>query len=111
MSEIRANVEKIRKTIGAKVRNRRQGLGIERKEFAEQLKLSQASISNIENGRQSIPAERLWLIAAMLGCSPNDLLPPIPQGYRGFDKKVQDMDDENAKRWLKDLVNFPVKAS
>lgn len=89
----------IRGKIGKKIRTRRMSIGMTRKAFAEELELSQASISNIENGKQSLTAEKLWCVALVLRCTPADLLPPVPEEYRGFEKQLQAIEDQEAKMW------------
>lgn len=91
--------------IGRKIRVRRIQLDITRKDFAERVQLSQASISNIENGKQSLSAERLWEIAVVLGCSPSDLLPPVPDGCKQFEDEARKLEDEEARRWAQDIIS------
>jgi transcriptional regulator with XRE-family HTH domain len=94
----------IRCLIGTKIRRRRMAVGIERKSLAASLNVSDGTVSNFEKGRHSISAERLWLVAAMLKCSPLDLLPPLPEDLSGFDKQVQAIEDEEAKKWLQTYI-------
>lgn len=61
--------------LGARVKERRAGLGLSQAELAEQLGLTRTSISNIEAGRQRLPLVVLYRLAACLNCLPHDLLP------------------------------------
>ena len=105
-SDAKKKEKSICKHIAVKVRRRRQVLGLERKALARALGVSDGTVSNFEKGRHSISAERLWLIAGVLQCSPVDLLPPIPQDFSEFDKKRQEIDDAEAREWLAPLTSF-----
>lgn len=104
MPQSSKNSHEIRRMIGRKIRLRRIRLDITRKDFAERISLSQASVSNIENGKQSLGAERLWEVAVVLGCSPSDLLPPIPDGCKQFEDEARKLEDEEARRWAEDII-------
>jgi len=90
--------------IGTKIKSRRLAIGMTRKSFAHEIEFSQASVSNIENGKQSVTAEKLWHIALILGCSPGDLLPPIPEEYKNFEKQLEEIEDEKTRKWGQELI-------
>lgn len=74
------------------------------KGFAHKLDFSQASVSNIEKGKQSLTAEKLWHVALVLGCTPGDLLPPIPEEYKHFEKQLEEIEDEQTRKWGQELI-------
>lgn len=92
-------------SIGMKILNRRLTIGMTRKGFAQKLKFSQASVSNIEKGKQSLTAEKLWHVALVLGCSPGDLLPPIPEEYKHFKKQLEEIEDAKTREWGQELLH------
>lgn len=64
------------RTIGERVRAERGRVGLSQTELARGLRLSRASVSNIEAGRQRFPLHALYMLAEALGCEPQALLPP-----------------------------------
>jgi transcriptional regulator with XRE-family HTH domain len=97
-------MQEIRCNIGMKIRSRRLTIGMTRKAFAEELDLSQASVSNIENGKQSLTAEKLWHVSLVLGCPTHDLLPPVPVEYQNFEEELHGIDDKKTREWGHELV-------
>jgi transcriptional regulator with XRE-family HTH domain len=91
-------------TIGLKIRHRRLKIGMTRKIFAFELELSSASISNIEKGKQSVSAEKLWHVALVLGCPPGDLLPAVPEEYQLFEEQLKEIDNEKTRKWGQELI-------
>lgn len=61
--------------LGDKIRSARIKAGLKQEAFADLLKLSRASIVNIEKGRQHTPIHALWDIAKILGIGVTELLP------------------------------------
>lgn len=96
----------IREKISEKIRKRRKAIDLDTKVLASKVGLSQSSISNIENNKQSIPAERLWQFAVALGCSPNDLLPPVPDEVKKFDKNLKKIEDDEVREFAKAVINI-----
>lgn len=94
-------------TIGEEIRKRRSTIGMTRKEFGSKLDFSQASVSNIEKGKQSLTAGKLWQVALVLGCSPSEILPPIPEEYKMFEKELAKM-DKKTRQWGYELLK-PLK--
>lgn len=94
--------------IGQKIRAKRKACSMERKEFARAIRISEGSVSNLESGKYSVPSERLWHIAAVLGCHPEELLPPMPSTYNNFVDQLQKMDNATVGKWIeKGFVNLP----
>lgn len=91
-------------SIGIKIHNRRLAIGMTRKVFAHKLEFSQASVSNIEKGKQSLTAEKLWQVALILACTPADLMPPIPEEYKNFEKQLEEIEDEKTRKWGQELI-------
>lgn len=102
--KIRKELKAVQKKIGVKIRQQRKKRDMETKMLASEIGLSQGSISNIENGKQSITAERLWQIAVALGCDANDLLPPVPNRFAEFEANIMQMEKEEAKEFAKNVI-------
>jgi transcriptional regulator with XRE-family HTH domain len=66
----------IYKHIGAVIRARRKTLEYKQETLAGMLGISRGSLANVETGRQGILVHKLYKIAAALGLTPLDLLPP-----------------------------------
>lgn len=67
--------------VGQTIASRRKSLGITQAKMAEELKLEIETISRMENGKISLSLDRLEQFAAILKCSPADLLRPIPENH------------------------------
>lgn len=65
--------------VGQHIAKRRKNLGITQAKIAEELKLEIETISRMENGKISLSLDRLEQFAAILKCSPVDLLRPTPE--------------------------------
>lgn len=65
--------------VGQNIAQKRKSLGITQAKIAEELKLEIETISRMENGRISLSLDRLEQFAAILKCTPADLLRPMPQ--------------------------------
>jgi len=102
--KIRNELKSIREKVGTKIRQQRKKRDMETKVLASKIGLSQGSISNIEHGKQSVTAERLWQIAVALGYTPNDLLPPVPDRFIEFEKNLRKMEDEEAQEFAKNVI-------
>ncbi|TSC79900.1 MAG: hypothetical protein G01um101425_377 [Candidatus Peregrinibacteria bacterium Gr01-1014_25] len=72
--------------------------------LARKIGLSQGSVSNIEKGRQSVTAERLWQIALALGCTPNDLLPPVPDNFKDYEANLRKLETSDAEEFAKSVI-------
>jgi transcriptional regulator with XRE-family HTH domain len=70
----------IYKAFGNAVSTRRKALGLTQAKLANKVKVSRASIANIESGRQNILLHHIYAIAAALEFTKvGELLPPLPQ--------------------------------
>jgi DNA-binding XRE family transcriptional regulator len=61
--------------VGKEIRRRRLKMGLNQTEAARLLKLGRTSLNNIEHGRSRFPLDKLYFIAALLGCTVHELLP------------------------------------
>jgi len=61
--------------LGDKIKSARQNAGLKQQDFANFLKLSRASIVNMEKGRQHTPIHTLWDIAKILNIDVSELIP------------------------------------
>jgi DNA-binding XRE family transcriptional regulator len=61
--------------IGENICKRRLKMGLSQTEAAKILKIGRTSLNNMEHGRQRFPIDKLYFIAALLGCTVHDLLP------------------------------------
>lgn len=64
---------------GANLRAARKRAGLTQQELADRINLTRTSVTNIERGTQRIALHQLFDLAAALGDSPVNLLPPIHQ--------------------------------
>lgn len=61
--------------LGARLRNKREALGLKQSDIAEAAGISRTSLTNIECGRQRILVDQLSLICHRLGVSAAEILP------------------------------------
>ncbi|KNY12867.1 XRE family transcriptional regulator [Shinella sp. SUS2] len=93
--------EAIYKTFGNAVSTRRKALGLTQAELAGKVKISRASIANIESGRQNILLHHVYALAAALDFTKvADLLPPMPQRPLGEGLKMMLSNQELSKQTL-----------
>src|SRR6476469_4531440 len=83
-----------RAMVGARIRELRLKQGLSQESLALESGLSRNMIIGIEWGRKSVAYERLWDIAAVLGCEATDLLvtgsqPALSSPYRGGSRAMQ----------------------
>ena len=98
-----ADLQTFYSELGTLVRRRRDALGHTQAELAANLRLSRASIANIETGRQKVLLHQLFQLAGALQLEVTDLLPqrlkasrthrvdealPFPEGL-STEQKVQ----------------------
>ncbi len=72
----RMNPEPLYKAIGAIVRRRRRRFEWSQKLLASRLRISRATLANIETGRQRVLVHHLYTFAEVLDMKPGDFLPP-----------------------------------
>jgi transcriptional regulator with XRE-family HTH domain len=70
-------VELVYRSIGAVLRSRRRQLNWSQEKLAQQVRLSRATLANIETGRQRILVHQLYTFASALGMKPEELLPRL----------------------------------
>lgn len=66
---------KLKKYIGNMIRANRLKLGVRQNAFAKKLKMTRASIANIEAGRQLLPITKIFDLAKALNVSVSDIIP------------------------------------
>jgi transcriptional regulator with XRE-family HTH domain len=71
------------KELGARIKKHRELKGFKQAPFAELLKISRASLVNIEKGRQHSPLHNLYEIARLLGLSVAELIPELLEEPKG----------------------------
>lgn len=65
-----------RRLFGAEVRARRQAMGLSQGQLAARAGLDRQSVNRAENANVSPGVDKVYQLAAALGCGPGDLLPP-----------------------------------
>jgi transcriptional regulator with XRE-family HTH domain len=73
-------VEPVYRSIGAIIRSKRRQLEWSQEKLAQHVRISRATLANIETGRQRILAHQLYIFAAALGARPEEFLPSLPAG-------------------------------
>lgn len=77
------------RAFGNAVSTRRKALSLTQAQLASKVKMSRASIANIESGRQNILLHHVYALAAALDFAKvADLLPPPPQKSTGEELKM-----------------------
>jgi transcriptional regulator with XRE-family HTH domain len=71
-------VEPLYRSIGAIIRSKRRQLEWSQEKLAQHVRISRATLANIETGRQRILAHQLYIFAAALGARPEEFLPRLP---------------------------------
>lgn len=71
--------EMLYKLVGARLKIRRVGLQYTQAELATKLKISRASIANIEAGQQNAPVVLLYELCSILKIQPSELFPTIEE--------------------------------
>lgn len=79
----------IYRAFGKAVSARRKALELTQAQLASKVKMSRASIANIESGRQNILLHHVYALATALDFAKvADLLPPLPQKSIGEELKM-----------------------
>lgn len=77
------------KAFGNAVSTRRKALSLTQGQLAIKVKMSRASIANIESGRQNILLHHVYALASALNFAKvADLLPPLPNKTTGEELKM-----------------------
>lgn len=101
--------EPLYKAFGSAVSTRRKALGLTQAELAGKVKMSRASIANIESGRQNILLHHVYALASALDFTKvAELLPPMPQIPLGDGLKMmlsnQQTLSQHAEAQVADLI-------
>lgn len=80
------NIKAINVFVGSKIEKCRIEQEFSQTEFAEKVKLSRASMANIEAGRQAVSLERLFEFGIILNIDPSYFM-PTPQWYSEYKNK------------------------
>jgi len=91
--------------LGQRVRSLRVEAGLSQAVLAQRVGLTRTSITNIEQGRQSIPLHVLYDLASALGTDLNAFLPPM-QDMGDTPRVVQVPPDLSAheRQWVERVV-------
>ena len=76
-------MEEFYRELGARLRSAREAAGLSQAELSARVRLSRATVANIELGNQRVTLHKFVALATALGVSPASLLPPadgIPAG-------------------------------
>jgi transcriptional regulator with XRE-family HTH domain len=98
------------KAFGNAVSTRRKGLGLTQAQLASKVKMSRASIANIESGRQNVLLHHVYALAAALEFTKvGELLPPPPQKFAGEELRMMVSNEalslsEHAEAQVADLI-------
>lgn len=97
--------EAVYKAFGSVISTRRKALGLTQAKLASKVKMSRASIANIESGRQNVLLHHVYALAAALDFPKvADLLPPLPQKSLGEELKMNQKLSEHEEAQITDLV-------
>jgi transcriptional regulator with XRE-family HTH domain len=65
-------------TFGKNIRDRRKALRLSQGDLAARIGFSRVQLCNLETGKSGTTLETLIAICSVLKCTPNDIMPPIP---------------------------------
>ena len=77
----------------ARLVGNRLAKGLRQKQLAEQLKISQANMSNIESGRCAVTIDHLIILREILACSMNDFFVDIEKSADKSSNKGYSVED------------------
>lgn len=81
--------EAVYEAFGNAVSTRRKALGLTQAQLANKVRMSRASIANIESGRQNVLLHHVYALAAALGFAKvSDILPQLPQKSVGGELRM-----------------------
>ena len=99
--------------IGVKIKSARKAMSIKQIELAEMMKLSRASLTNIESGRQKITVDKLYLISKITGYKISEFiedsgneLPEKIEYVSKIDVDILARLENIPNRWLKALIKL-----
>ena len=79
--------------VGKRIKMMRLAKGMKQKQLAEQLKISQANMSNIESGRCGVTIEHLFTLQEIFACSMNDFFVDIEKSAYESSKRGYTVED------------------
>lgn len=96
--------------VGIRVKERREELSLTQLELSEKLKMSRASISNMEKGRHQIPLTTLFDLSKVLGVNMSYFLPVSEIKLNNFENyNIQSLDEryneKNNSDYLNNIIN------
>lgn len=84
------------KAFGDAVSTRRKALALTQAQLASKVRMSRASIANIESGRQNVLLHHVYALAAALDFTKvGELLPPLPQKAIGGEELKMTLSNQN----------------
>ena len=96
----------IYKSLGRQIRARRLALDLSQEHLAARVELTRTSIANLEAGRQRIRVDTLLDLAAALGVSVVDLLPPsVINRPDSIEPGLMDGTTPSEKDWIMKVVS------
>lgn len=90
----------LNRAVGGRIMSQRKHARINQAELGKLVGLSRASISNIENGRQAVTIQTLWLISQALHV---DLPSLIPKGLETSGEPQGVPKSPSEQQWIKDI--------
>ena len=97
------------KAFGNAVSTRRKALALTQAQLASKVKMSRASIANIESGRQNVLLHHVYALAAALDFTKvGELLPPLPQKSVGEELKMMLSNQSLSKETLSEHAEAQV---
>lgn len=97
------------RAFGNAVSTRRKALSLTQAQLASKVKMSRASIANIESGRQNILLHHVYALAAALDFAKvADLLPPLPHKSIGEELKMTLVNEKLSKESLSENAGAQV---
>lgn len=70
-------MEPLAKALGTRIRATRKSIGLSQEEFAYRSSVDRSYIGKIERGEVNITVDKLYRLAQVLTCTPQELLPDI----------------------------------
>lgn len=92
-------------TIGARVRELREGRGLSLSELARLAGVGKATLSRLEAGGQNPTMETLYALTTALGVPVSATLPPPSVGHAGSRDEVPLVEGDGATAYLLDVVS------
>lgn len=70
-------MEPLAKALGAQIRATRKSIGLSQEEFAYRAGIDRSYVGRVERGEVGVTVSKLYKLANVLACAPQDLLPDI----------------------------------